>query len=115
MITRIMTAVFATLLMVTSSFAADAEGEWSITLSAAEGSTSIVMDIKVDGENATGTSDGDELKGTLKDGVLVLSGDLYIADAGMSDTADLKATIDGNSLEGNMSWGGYSLDMYGSK
>lgn len=115
MLTRIMTAVFAVLVMATSSFAADIDGEWNVMLSASEGSTSIPLTIKVDGETATADADGDKLTGTYIDGELKLEGSVYIAEAGFAENGTIVARLNGDALEGTMDWGGYSLSMYGSK
>ena len=102
-------------LMVSSAFAADVDGSWNLSLSAAEGSTSVGMTIKVDGETATAEAAGDKLTGTYIDGELKLKGDLFIADAGFASKADMTAKMEGNRLVGLMMWEGYALDVVGSK
>ncbi len=107
-----MTALFA---MTGMALAQDVAGDWSIMISAPEGSTSFPMTIAVDGETATGTVDSDELTGTYIDGELKLEGDLYIAEAGYPAKANMTAKLDGESLTGSMSWDAFYLDVIGSR
>ncbi|MDG1708871.1 MAG: hypothetical protein P8H03_08915, partial [Emcibacteraceae bacterium] len=96
MIKRFITALAASLLLITSAFAADVDGEWDIMLSASEGAATVPMSITVDGEIAKAMADGEELVGTYKDGELKLEGPYYVPEAGMSSTLDINATLEGD-------------------
>lgn len=112
---RITGSLIALCLMATSAFAADVDGNGNVTLSAAEGATSLNMTIAVDGESATATAGSDEFKGTYKDGELKLEGSLYVPEAGMSSKLDMIAKLDGDELKGTANWDMYVADVTGTR
>jgi len=101
--------------MISSAFAADVDGDWSVAMSAAEGAAVVSMSIAVDGENATASIGTDEFTGTYKNGQLKLKGSLYVAEAGMSSTFDMTAKVDGDELKGTGNWDMYALDVSGKR
>ncbi|MGI9203793.1 MAG: hypothetical protein ACR2Q3_07265 [Woeseiaceae bacterium] len=102
-------------LLCTLSFAADVDGDWSMTLSAPEGTTYITMTISVDGEQATGTTADSEVSGTYKNGKLKLEGKLYLADGGYASDMEMEAELRGEKLKGTMGWDTYTLTVDGSR
>ncbi len=113
--TRFFIAVITSLFLVTSAFAADVDGEWSVMFNAAEGGTTVPMTITVDGEDAKAMAGTDELTGTYKDGKLTLEGPMYVPEAGMTSTLNMDATIDGDKMTGTATWDMYSADVIGTR
>lgn len=111
----IITSIIALFFMTSSVFAADVDGDWNVTMSAAEGATMLTMTITVDGETATATAGEDELTGTYKNGELKLEGLLYIPEAGMSSDLDMTAKLDGDELTGTANWDMYTADVIGTR
>lgn len=112
---RIITGLFASLMIISSTFAADVDGDWSMAMTAAEGFAIVNMSIAVDGENATASIGTDEFTGTYKNGELNLKGSLYVAEAGMSSTFDMTAKLDGEELNGTGNWDMYALSVKGTR
>lgn len=107
--------ILGTCLTLSSAFAADVDGDWSLAMTAAEGASVVTMSVAVDGENATATIGTDELNGTYKDGELKLKGPMYVPEAGMSSTLDITAKLDGDELKGSGVWDMYALDLIGKR
>lgn len=112
---RLITIIVTTLLMITSAYAADVDGNWNVMFSSAEGGAMVPMEIKVDGENVTAMADGDELTGTYKNGELTLKGPMYVPEAGMSATLDMTAKLEGNDLVGKATWDMYVASVLGTR
>ena len=100
-------------LMISSAFAADVDGNWSISMTAAEGATMVSMSVAVDGEKVTAMIGSDVLDGTYKNGELKLKGPFYVPEAGMSSTLDMTARLDGEQLKGTASWDMYDIEVLG--
>ena len=112
---RIAAAAFAltALLLCATASGADIDGDWNLSLNAAEGSTYVVLSISTDGDDATATSSDSELKGTYIDGQLKLSGKLYLIDAGYAADTEMDARLDGQKLKGRMIWDTYTATVDG--
>ena len=113
--TKVIAIIAASLIMITSVFAADVGGNWDVMFSSAEGGSMVPMEIKIDGETATVIADGDELIGTYKDGELKLKGPMYVPEAGMSATLDMTAKLEGDDLVGNATWDMYAATVHGTR
>lgn len=112
---KLITIMASALLMLSSASAADVDGNWNVMFSSAEGGAMVPMEIKVDGENVTAMADGDELRGTYKDGELKLKGPMYVPEAGMSATLDMTAKLEGNDLVGKATWDMYVASVLGTR
>ena len=107
------TAVF--ILVATTGFAAPVDGDWKLSLTAAEGATYFTMTIAVDGESASGMVGEAEFSGSYKDGNLKLTGDYYVPEAGYNAVLDLDMRLDGEVLTGTATWDMYTADVLGKR
>lgn len=113
--TKVIAIIATSLIMITSAFAADVDGNWAVMFSSPEGGSVVSIEIKIDGETATAMADGDELIGTYKDGELKLKGPMYVPEAGMSATLDMTAKLEGDDLVGNATWDMYVATVHGTR
>lgn len=100
-------------LMVSHAFAADVDGNWNVSMTAAEGATMVSMSVSVSGEVATAMIGSDTLAGSYKNGELKLTGPMYVPEAGMSATLNMIARLDGGQLKGTAVWDMYNIDVLG--
>lgn len=105
----------ASIALVSIVSAADVDGNWSLYLSAPEGSTTVELKISIDGEEAIGKNADSELQGTYIDGELKLEGELYLLDAGYSSGLQMDARLDGDKLKGRITWDMYSGTVEGTR
>ena len=108
------TALLVTLLAVGAS-AATVDGDWKLSLTAAEGATYFTMTIAVDGDSASGMVGEAEFSGSYKDGSLKLTGDYYVPEAGYNAVLDLDMRLDGEVLTGTATWDMYTADVLGKR
>ena len=111
----IISGLIAACFMVSSTFAADIDGDWQVSMTAAEGATMVNMSVNVDGETATATMGSDEFTGTYINGELKLVGSLYVPDAGMSANLEMTAKLVGDELKGTANWDMYVADVHGTR
>ncbi|HRW28460.1 MAG: hypothetical protein KDF58_10915 [Alphaproteobacteria bacterium] len=102
-------------LMASTAFAADVDGNWSISMTAAEGATMVSMSVAVSGEVATAMIGSDTLAGTYKNGELKLTGPMYVPEAGMSSTLNMIARYNSDQLIGTAVWDVYDIDVLGTR
>jgi len=113
-INRIMSLLVALMLGACAS-TAPVNGDWDVTLSAAEGQTGFTMNVIVDGENATATAGEHTFEGTYRDGSLRLKGDYYVPEAGYSALLDMEMQLEGDQLRGSATWDQFSARATGSR
>jgi hypothetical protein len=90
-------------------------GDWDVTLSAAEGQTAFTMNVLVDGETATATAGEHTFNGTFRDGSLKLKGDYYVPEAGYSALLDMEMQLEDDQLRGSATWDQFSARATGSR
>jgi len=102
-------------LLCSLALAATVDGDWSMSLTAPEGATYFNMTIEVDGENATGYVGEALFSGTYKEGMLNLTGDYYVSEAGYISVLNMEMALDGEQLKGLASWDVYTADVLGKR
>ncbi len=109
-----MIGALAALTVALPAQAQDLDGEWTLHLSAAEGSHTFSITLTVDGESIVGTAADDEtFTGTFVDGAIELSGDHYVGEAGYSSTLEISGTFEDDEITGTGSWDTYIVDVRG--
>lgn len=90
-------------------------GNWDLTLMAAEGSTGFPITIEANGNQASATGGGTEFAGTWEDGVLNLKGDFFVPEAGYSAELDMRVRVVGEQLKGSATWDQFEADVTGDR
>ncbi len=112
---RNFTTLAALMMLSTLASSAAVDGDWNLSLTAAEGSTYFMMSIAVDGEDAKGNVGEALFSGTYMDGNLKLTGDYYVMEAGYTSKLDLDVRLDGDQLKGTAAWDVYTADVLGKR
>jgi hypothetical protein len=113
---RLLVILLTVAVLSTSSVSAQSiDGNWTLDLSASEGEHSFDLTLAVDGETLTGTSGDEIFEGTLKDGVIELSGEHYIGEAGFVAVLSITGTFDADAIKGTGSWDAYVVDVSGRR
>jgi len=95
--------------------AADIDGAWNLLFQTQAGPRENSLSVLTDGDTATATLGDTELTGTWKDGVLLLEGEHYAAEAGYTDTLKLEGRLVEGELRGESSWGQYVSTFVGTR
>lgn len=90
-------------------------GEWDLTLMAAEGSTGFPISIEATGDQASAAGGGSDFTGTWEDGELTLKGDFFVPEAGYSAELDMTVRIVGDQLKGTATWDQFAADVTGDR
>ena len=115
MIRTLSTISLATILLVACASAPPVNGEWDITLTAAEGSTGFPISIMADGMDATATGGNSEFTGTWDGGELNLKGDYFVPEAGYSAELDMTVEVVDGELRGSATWDQFEADVRGTR
>jgi len=65
-LTKVIAIIATSLIMITSAFAADVDGNWAVMFSSAEGGSVVSIEIKIDGETTTAMASVMNLSGHIK-------------------------------------------------
>ena len=109
------TLFLAALALAACASAPAVNGDWDVTLAAAEGQTAFTMNVVVEGETATATTGDHTLTGTFRDGNLKLSGDYYVPEAGYAAELDMEMELEDDQLKGSATWDQFSARASGSR
>jgi hypothetical protein len=109
------TLFVAALALAACASAPAVNGDWDVTLAAAEGQTAFTMNVVVDGETATATAGDHTFEGTYRDGSLKLTGDYYVPEAGYSAELDMEMELQDDQLKGSATWDQFSARATGSR
>ena len=90
-------------------------GDWDVTLTAAEGSTGFPMTIEASGDQASASGGDSIFSGTWEDGELNLKGEFFVLEAGYSAELDMKIRMDGDRLKGTATWDQFQIDVTGDR
>lgn len=112
---KILISAITSLFMLSTSFAADVDGTWNISLMAPEGGAQDELIVTTDGEIANAKLGPEDLTGTYINGVLKLKGTVFSPEAGMSAELDMTANIDGDIISGTATWDMYDLSVNGTR
>ena len=94
---------------------ATVDGDWNVSLTAAEGSTHFRMTVEVDGTNAKGHVGDAVFNGSFSDGKLSLAGEFYVMEAGYTSKLDMTVSMQGELLKGTATWDIYTADVLGKR
>ena len=103
------------LLAAAMAFAAPVDGDWNVTLTAPEGSTSFTMTVETEGETALGRAGDATFNGTYKEGKLELVGPFYVMEAGYEAELTMDIRMEGNQLAGKAYWDVYAAEVIGKR
>jgi len=91
------------------------DGDWNVSLTAAEGSTHFKMTVEVNGADARGHVGDAVLNGSFDDGKLRLAGEFYVMEAGYTSKLDMTVSMQGEQLKGTATWDVYTADVLGNR
>jgi len=94
---------------------ATVDGDWNISLTAAEGSTHFKMTVEIDDADAKGHVGDAVFSGSFDDGKLRLAGEFYVMEAGYTSKLDMTVSMQGEQLKGTASWDIYTADVLGTR
>ena len=98
-----------------SAVAADLSGNWNFAFNTEAGMIEAPVALTVDGENVTAKMGETELKGTVREGKLEVSGNHYSPEAGYEAEMKLVGKVDGNKISGDGAFDIYTFTFTAEK
>lgn len=94
---------------------ADISGTWNMDWNTEGGMRYTDWEVSQDGESLTVKTDGQVLKGTLKDGKVILEGKYHASEAGYSSTLRIDGTVSDGEMKGKATWDQYAMTFTGKR
>jgi hypothetical protein len=107
--------MFAILMMLATLLAVDLPGKWNITYQTEGGSRERTLEITQEGDEVTAKTPEGTLKGTFKEGVFEVAGEIFSAEAGFKAVLKLSGKLEGEELKGKASWDQYQMTFTAKK
>jgi hypothetical protein len=99
----------AFLLLHCTAMAAEVDGRWKFVFETPAGVREGVMEMRSEGEDVVAKGPKHQLKGTYKEGVLELSGEVYSSEGGYSAKLTIKGAVKGNQIKGDAVWDQWTM------
>ncbi len=93
----------------------DVAGKWKFAFEMPDGVLELPVTMKVSGSEVTAETAGIAIKGTLKNGLLELIGEVYADKAGYEAPVKVSGRVKGDEIRGDASWDIYETNFIATK
>ena len=89
--------------------AAEFEGDWKVVWDTEGGIRTTEWNVTQEGSSIKVDMGDQVFEGTVSDNRIVFEGTYYASEAGYKSTLKVEGTLDGETIQGRGTWGGYTM------